>query len=99
MAAMTKHAVPATKHRNRRNKGSKEIVSEDKIGRDGKNAAALAEEHLPPLFLVGVVLMCSGVLFVLAMRDFCSTGKVIAGSWDEAFMVILYCYLNIEYVC
>jgi hypothetical protein len=66
----------------KRQKTSKSVSSTDH-----ENNEVLADEHLPPLFLVAVVLMCSGPLFVLAMRDFFSTGKVIAGSWDKAILV------------
>ena len=48
---------------------------------------SIIEEHLPPLSLVFVVLFCSGALLVMAMRDFMSTGRNIAGSWDEAMLV------------
>lgn len=52
-----------------------------------KSSSELAIEHLPPLMLIFTVLFCSGAIFVLAMRDFMSTGRVIAGEWDDAFMV------------
>ena len=48
---------------------------------------ALAEAHLPPLFLVGATLLCSGFLLVLALRDFCTTGRNLLGDIDEAFLV------------
>lgn len=48
---------------------------------------ALAEAHLPPLGLVGATLLCSGFLLVLALRDFCTTGRNLLGDIDEAFLV------------
>ena len=48
---------------------------------------ALAEAHLPPLGLVGATLLCSGFLFVLALRDFFTTGRNLLGDIDEAFLV------------
>ncbi|GKY97549.1 hypothetical protein MPSEU_000713100 [Mayamaea pseudoterrestris] len=82
----TASASVATKTRSRRNKGVKDVVVAKEQNTNDDVKDTLADEHLPPLFLVGVVLMCSGALFVLAMRDFFSTGKVIAGAWDEAMM-------------
>lgn len=59
----------------------------------------LAQEHLPPLSLVCCVLVCSGFLFVLGLRDFLATGKNILGPLDEAFLVridlVLLCALNL----
>jgi hypothetical protein len=49
-------------------------------------AKDLIEDHLPPLGLVYTVLICSGTMFVLCMRDFLATGRSIGGSWDEAMM-------------
>jgi hypothetical protein len=47
----------------------------------------VAEEHLPPLPLILCILACSGAAFVLAMRDFWTTGRSIAGPWDQAVLV------------
>ena len=58
-----------------------------------ESRAVLAAEHLPPLSLVCCVLVCSGSLFVLGLRDALATGKNIAGSADAAFlvsMILLY---------
>jgi len=49
------------------------------------------EQYLPPLPLVFVVLACSGTLFVLAFRDFWTTGRNVAGTWDEAYLVSASC--------
>lgn len=48
---------------------------------------ALADAHLPPLGLVAATLLCSGFLLVLALRDFCTTGRNLLGNVDEAFLV------------
>ncbi|CAB9509269.1 expressed unknown protein [Seminavis robusta] len=51
-----------------------------------KGATALAEEHLPPLSLVFCVFFLSGPLFVLGLRDFLATGRVLVGPLgDDAF--------------
>lgn len=49
--------------------------------------ATLAEDHLPPLPLVFTVLICSGALWVLGLRDLMATGKNFLGPMDDAFMV------------
>lgn len=54
---------------------------------DTTTTNALAEAHLPPLGLVGATLLCSGFLLVLALRDFCTTGRNLLGDIDEAFLV------------
>lgn len=50
------------------------------------SSPSLVEEHLPPLSLVCCVLICSGSLFVLGLRDALATGKNVAGPLDEAFL-------------
>ena len=50
-------------------------------------ATELAAEHLPPIAFVMIVLLCSGSLWIFAMRDVIATGKTIAGSYDDAFLV------------
>ena len=52
--------------------------------------AALAEDHLPPLALVFTILICSGALWVLGLRDLMATGKNFLGPMDDAFMVRIY---------
>jgi hypothetical protein len=47
----------------------------------------LVEDHLPPLGLAFVVLVCSGFLLVLNLRDFATTGKNLLGEWDESLLV------------
>jgi hypothetical protein len=47
----------------------------------------LVAEHLPPLPLVLAILLCSGFMFVLGMRDMMSTGKIILGESDAAYLV------------
>lgn len=64
--------------------------------------AAAAEKHLPPLFLVLVVLVCSGTMLVFAVRDFFTTGRVIAGEYDESFLVsyiVFVCYVRVRRGC
>jgi len=51
--------------------------------------SALAEEHLPPMSLVFCVLLFSGSMFVLGLRDALATGKNIAGPFDDAYLVSL----------
>jgi hypothetical protein len=76
-------------------KSSKNVVNrknlEEKKSSEVKTneVATLADEHLPPLLLVLVVMACSGLLWVFALRDFLATGRVIAGSWDSAMQVCL----------
>ena len=47
----------------------------------------IAEEHLPPLVLISTVLVCSGTLWVLGLRDMIATGRNILGSMDGAYLV------------
>lgn len=76
-------------------KSSKNVVNrknlEEKKSSEVKTneVATLADEHLPPLLLVLVLMACSGLLWVFALRDFLATGRVIAGSWDSAMQVCL----------
>jgi len=51
-----------------------------------QSSSSLVEEHLPPLSLVCCVLICSGSLFVLGLRDVLATGKIVAGPPDEALL-------------
>ena len=46
-------------------------------------------DHLPPIMLVMIVLACSGILWVFAVRDTFATGRNIAGSHDDAMLVSL----------
>jgi hypothetical protein len=64
-------------------------LAEDILNGPGtkKGAASVAEAHLPPLPLILAILACSGAVFVLAMRDFWTTGRNIAGPWDRAMLV------------
>lgn len=52
-----------------------------------KTQKEVIDEHLPPLLLTYVVLICSGAFLMFSMRDAVATGKNIAGSWDEAMLV------------
>lgn len=54
---------------------------------NGPSKQEVAAAHLPPLPLVLLVLICSGSLLVFAIRDLLSTGRNIAGTWDEAMLV------------
>ena len=49
--------------------------------------AELVAEHLPPLWLVSLILICSGVLMLFSLRDFLTTGKNIGGEMDEKLLV------------
>lgn len=69
---------------------SKEMVVQIEAGsREERKAEKLAviEEHLPPFLLTAVILVCSGAMLVWGLRDFWTTGKNIAGKWDEAMLV------------
>ena len=82
-------------------KEAKAVVKEVRRGKETKvnvpNAAAAAHiaqkqaiivaEHLPPLVLVLTILLCSGFMFVLGMRDLMATGKNILGESDAAYLV------------
>jgi hypothetical protein len=47
----------------------------------------VAVTHLPPLALVVCVLVCSGFLAVLGLRDYWTTGKNFLGDMDEKLLV------------
>jgi hypothetical protein len=64
---------------------AEDILNGTKQAKGG--AASVAEAHLPPLPLILAILACSGAVFVLAMRDFWTTGRNIAGPWDQAMLV------------
>jgi hypothetical protein len=79
-------------------KSSKNVVNQKKLVEKESTKSMrneLAEEHLPPLLLVFVIIACSGLLWVFALRDFLATGRVIVGSWDYAMQV---CLFSIEYM-
>mmetsp|Transcript_6880 Transcript_6880/g.15114 ORF Transcript_6880/g.15114 Transcript_6880/m.15114 type:complete len:409 (+) Transcript_6880:167-1393(+) len=42
--------------------------------------------HLAPLPLVMIVLVCSGIMWVMAFRDVMATGRSIAGPMDDAML-------------
>lgn len=91
MAARTKNSRQSLK------RGSKqEMVAKIEAGREERKAQvqAVIEDHLPPLLLVCCILACSGAMFIFCLRDFWTTGKNIAGSWDEALLVSLSCPNN-----
>jgi hypothetical protein len=46
-----------------------------------------ANEQLPPLFLQAVVIVCSGVWLVIALRDYATTGRSMFGRHDDAYLV------------
>jgi hypothetical protein len=46
--------------------------------------SVLVAEHLPPVSMVCFVLLFSGSLFVLGIRDALATGRVLAGPFDAA---------------
>jgi hypothetical protein len=45
------------------------------------------EDHLPPLALVFTILVCSGIVWVLGLRDLLATGKPFLGPIDDAYLV------------
>lgn len=49
-----------------------------------KQRIQLIAEHLPPAPLLYTVLVCSGILWMLAFRDLFATGKPILGAMDDA---------------
>ena len=54
-------------------------------------------DHLPPIMLVMIVLACSGILWVFAVRDTFATGRNIAGSHDDAMLVsLVFCWTTVE---
>lgn len=73
-----------TQHIDTAKKGSLENKAREILKSKGYD---VAEEHLPPLPLIFAALLCSGAMFILAARDFLSTGRNIAGAWDDAFLV------------
>lgn len=85
MAARRNQKQPSVQ----RNKTAKDISAKDAAGEPEARAEkqALIEEHLPPLGLTFLILLCSGFLLVFALRDFLSTGKNVGGSPDEAMLV------------
>lgn len=88
MAARTKSHKQAVL-KSSGSKHLKEIAAKMEAGKEEKKAEkqAAIEEHLPPLLLTFLILACSGAMLVLCLRDFWTTGKNIAGSWDEALLV------------
>ena len=61
------------------------VFTEDEILRAKEQT--LLEAHLPPIGLTVVVFVCSGLLFILALRDFLTTGKNLGGTWDDMYLV------------
>ncbi|GAX25876.1 hypothetical protein FisN_6Hh086 [Fistulifera solaris] len=51
------------------------------------DSTVIISDHLPPLPLCLIVLICSLGLLVFALRDFLTTGRNIGGSWDEAMLI------------
>ena len=71
-------------------KQSKTAKTDEEVTKEPKRELTqkeVVEEHLPPLLLTIIVLLCSGGLLMFSMRDAISTGKNIAGSFDEAMLV------------
>jgi hypothetical protein len=89
MAAHTKSHKQAVLQR----KHSKEMVKKIEAGKQERKAEReiVIATHLPPWTLTVVMLVCSGMLLVFALRDFWTTGKNIAGGWDEALLVRAVC--------
>ena len=60
--------------------------------------SAAAHDHLPPIFLVFTVMVCSGFVFMYAFRDVFATGRTIGGFRDHAYLVRIEYYVNQEVV-
>lgn len=60
-----------------------------------REQAELVAEQLPPLWLVSLILMCSGALMLFSLRDFLTTGKNIGGKMDEQLLVSSYILLQL----
>ena len=90
MGRTSKHKDPAKASTSPTDTPSKPSIPEVKKPAQ-QTPAELVEEHLPPMTLVCCVLMFSGALFVLGLRDALATGKPIAGPMDTAFLVRFFC--------
>ena len=102
MAARPRKTQQAVKRNNNDidQRKTEEMSNEKNEATKAASTAQLAEEHLPPLLLVFVVLACSGLLWVFALRDILSTGRIIASSWDEAFQVyMIVCVVSHVMTC
>jgi hypothetical protein len=92
MAALTKSNNKLSVLKRSGSKPSKEMAAKIEAGKEERKAEkqAAIEDHLPPLVLTCIILACSGFMLIFCMRDFWTTGKNIAGSWDEALLVRLH---------
>lgn len=62
--------------------------SESPSSSAAKSAAEeVAADHLPPIFLIFTVMVCSGFLLVYSFRDVFATGRNIGGAYDHAYLV------------
>jgi hypothetical protein len=67
--------------------------TEQKIIASSSSTTALAplkedvSDHLPPIFFVFTVLVCSGFLAMYSFRDVFATGRIIGGYRDHAYLV------------
>ena len=81
---------------------SKDVASKSSIPEVKKpikqTPAELVEEHLPPMALICCVLVFSGALFVLGLRDALATGRPIAGPMDVAFLVCILFSIVLRWV-
>lgn len=61
--------------------------SESPSSSAAKSAAEeVAADHLPPIFLIFTVMVCSGFLLVYSFRDVFATGRNIGGAYDHAYL-------------
>jgi hypothetical protein len=90
--ASVRNKAPTVVMSTRRSKKEVKALNNNTSHADARQKQAV-QEDLPPLGSIFTVMICSGILLILAMRDFCATGKVIGGSWDEAMLV---CTINRE---
>mmetsp|Transcript_6942 Transcript_6942/g.20109 ORF Transcript_6942/g.20109 Transcript_6942/m.20109 type:complete len:386 (+) Transcript_6942:334-1491(+) len=77
---MSKHSKTTPESRSKTSR-----IATKTADKEGNNAVA-AGDHLPPLFFVFSVMLCSGFLFVYAFRDVFATGRNIGGVPDEAYL-------------
>ncbi|KAG7339386.1 hypothetical protein IV203_006494 [Nitzschia inconspicua] len=69
--------------------GKAVIDNKKAIAASSSTTAPLKEninDHLPPIFLVFTVMVCSGFLFMYSFRDVFATGRTIGGYRDHAYL-------------
>lgn len=87
MEKSTKSLSSPGKTKDKNRNSTKESSSSYTESTSGK----IATDHLPPIFLVLIVMACSGFLFVYAFRDVFATGRNIGGARDYAYLTFTNC--------